>query len=97
VTTIIDQEERMDPGPASTIEAVKAIVVETLGIEERADTLDAGTTLLGALPELDSMAVLELVVALERHFGIVVEDDDVSAETFESLGSLAAFVDGRLS
>ena len=35
---------------------VKAVVVETLGIEDRADALDAATPLFGSLPELDSMA-----------------------------------------
>jgi acyl carrier protein len=78
------------------IEDVKAVVVETLGLEDRADTLDATTPLLGSLPELDSMAVLELVVELEQRFGIVVEGEDVTAEVFETLGTLTAFVDDKL-
>ena len=53
------------------------------------------TPLLGALPELDSMAVLELIVELERRFGITVEDDDVTADVFETLASLTEFVDGK--
>ncbi len=77
------------------IAAVRAVLVETLGIEDRADSLDAATPLLGSLPELDSMAVLELVLALEQRFGISVEDDDLSAAVFETLGSLAEFVDAR--
>lgn len=70
---------------------VKAAVIETLAIEDRADTLDASTPLT-SIPELDSMAVLELVVELEQRFGIEFEDEDVTAEHFETLGSLAAFV-----
>jgi acyl carrier protein len=77
------------------IDAVKAVVVETLGVEDRADALDADTPLLGALPELDSMAVLELVLELEQRFGITIEGEDVTADVFETLGSLAAFVDGK--
>jgi acyl carrier protein len=77
------------------IDAVKAVVVETLGVEDRADALDADTPLLGSLPELDSMAVLELVLELEQHFGITIEGEDVTADVFETLGSLAAFVDGK--
>jgi acyl carrier protein len=38
------------------------------------------------------MAVVTLIGALEEHFGIVIDDDDISASTFETLGSLAAFV-----
>ena len=75
---------------------VKAVLVETLGVEDRAATIDASTPLLGSLPELDSMAVLELVPALEQRFGITVDDDDVTAEVFESLGSLTGFVREKL-
>ena len=70
---------------------VSAAVIETLGIEDRAGTLTPVTPLT-SIPELDSMAVLELVVELERRFGITVEDEDVSAEVFETIGTLAAFV-----
>jgi acyl carrier protein len=78
------------------LEDVKAVVIETLGVEDRADTVDATTQLLGSLPELDSMAVLELVLELEQRFGIVIEGEDVTAEVFETLASLTAFVDGKL-
>ena len=77
------------------IDAVKAVVVETLGVEDRADALDADTPLLGSLPELDSMAVLELVLELEQRFAITIEGEDVTADVFETLGSLAAFVDSK--
>jgi acyl carrier protein len=79
----------------SVIDDVKHVLVTTLELDDRAAGLHAGTPLFGELPELDSLAVLELVAALEEHFDIVVEDDDVSAETFETLGSLAAFVEAK--
>ena len=78
------------------IEAVKAVLVSSLGVQERADAIDAGTQLLGSLPELDSMAVLVLVHDLEEEFGIVVEDEDLSADIFDTLGALTAFVDRKL-
>ena len=77
------------------ITEVKAAVVETLGLEDRADSIDATTPLLGSLPELDSMAVLELIVELEGRFGLIVEDEDVTAAVFETLTTLAAFVDSK--
>lgn len=76
---------------------VKAVVVETLGVQDRADSIDASTPLLGSLPELDSMAVLELVYALETRFGIEVEGEEVSADLFETLAALTAFVEAKLS
>jgi acyl carrier protein len=79
------------------IAEVKATVVETLGIEDRAEAIDATTPLLGALPELDSLAVLELIVELERRFGITVEGDELTAEAFATLGTLTEFVTERRS
>ena len=73
---------------------VKAAVVETLAIQDRADALDA-TTPLDSIPELDSMAAVELIIELEQRFGIEVDDDDVTAELFETIGSLAAFVNAK--
>ncbi|WP_229068324.1 acyl carrier protein [Actinoplanes sp. DH11] len=82
----------MDLTSAALLDEVKAVLVETLGIQDRAASIDAGTELLGSLPELDSMAVLELVASLEERFGISVDDEDVTAEVFETLGTLTAFV-----
>ena len=43
------------------------------------------------------MAVLTVILGLEEEFGIIVEDDDISAETFETVGNLLAFVRSKLS
>jgi acyl carrier protein len=75
---------------------VKEVLVDTLGLEHQADRIDATTPLFGSLPELDSMAVLELVLALEERFGIAIDGEDVTADVFESLGTLTAFVDDKL-
>jgi acyl carrier protein len=87
----------MDLTGTTTLQDVKAVLVEILGLEDRAETMDASTPLLGSLPELDSMAVLELVAALEQRFAITIDDDDVTEDVFETLGTLAAFVDGKLT
>jgi acyl carrier protein len=78
-----------------TLEDVVLVLAEVLGIEDRAATLDAETPLFGSLPELDSLAVVELAAALEDRFDIVVDDEDVTGEVFETVGSLAAFVADR--
>lgn len=78
-------------------EEVKAVLVDTLGLDGRADQIDAETRLFGSLPELDSMAVLELVTALEDRFGIKIEADELTADTFETLGSLSALVEKKRS
>lgn len=75
---------------------VKDVLVDTLELDDQADRIDATTPLFGSLPELDSMAVLEVVLALEERFGIAIDDEDVTADVFESVATLTAFVDGKL-
>ena len=75
---------------------VKSILTDVLALGPEGEALDASSALLGNLPELDSMAVVTLIAALEDHFGIRVEDDEISASTFATLGSLAAFVQEKL-
>lgn len=82
----------MDPSPSVDLDSVKAVLVETLGMEDRSDSITAETRLFGALPELDSLTVVELIVVLEERFGITVDGDDVTAEAFETLASLTDFV-----
>ena len=77
------------------LEEVKNLLIDVLNLGPAGQALDADSPLLGSLPELDSMAVVTLIGALEEHFGIVVDDDDISASTFATLGSLANFVAER--
>jgi acyl carrier protein len=80
---------------ATGIEEVKAVVVETLDLADRADTLGPATPLVAAVPELDSMTVLELLVALEERFGITIENEDVIADAFETLENLTALIHAK--
>ena len=78
------------------IDEVRMVVGDALQLGARAQAMDATTPLLGAIPELDSMAVVNVITALEEHFGISVADDEISAATFATLGSLSAFVEQKL-
>lgn len=77
------------------LEQVRLILGDALGLGQL--RLDEHAPLLGAVPELDSMAVADVIAALEQHFGIEVHDDEISAQHFATLGSLSAFVRGKLS
>lgn len=59
--------------------------------QDRVDAFEAATPLFGALPELDSMAVAGLLTEMEDRFGILIDDDDIDGETFETFGSLTDF------
>lgn len=81
----------------TTSEQVKRILADTLQLGARGEALNAATPLLGAVPELDSMAVVTVITTLEEYFGISVADDEISADTFATLGSLSAFVEQKLA
>lgn len=77
------------------LKGVQAVLDEALGLGSRAYELTADSQLLGSIPELDSQAVLHVLLGLEERFDIEVEDDDVDAEVFETVGSLANLVRGK--
>jgi acyl carrier protein len=72
------------------------VLDEVLSLGGRSAGFGRDTLLLGAIPELDSMAVATLITMLEERFGIVV-DDDLDGDTFATVGSLADFVSARMA
>ena len=70
---------------------------EVLSLNGRAASFTHDTPLLGAIPELDSMAVVTLITTLEEQFGLVVDDDDIDGATFFTVGSLVEFVNSKLA
>jgi acyl carrier protein len=75
---------------------LKSILAEILSLGSRVDRFTDQTQLLGSLPELDSMAVVSVITTIEERFGIMVGDDEISAETFATFGSLRTFVEDKL-
>ena len=74
-----------------------SVLDEVLSLGGRSAGFDRQTPLLGAVPELDSMAVVTLITSLEERFGITVDDDDIDGETFATVGALADFVTAKLA
>lgn len=76
---------------------VLRVLDEVLSLDGRSSSFTPQTALLGAIPELDSMAVVTLITTLEERFGIVVDDDDIDGSTFATVGALTDFVAGKLA
>ena len=76
---------------------VVRLLDEVLSLNGRSAAFGRDTPLLGAIPELDSMAVVSLIGSVEDQFGIVVDDDEIDGETFATLGSLVDFVSGKIA
>jgi acyl carrier protein len=79
----------------ATYEHVKTILGTTLGIPTK--DMNHASRLLGNVPELDSMAVLGVITAIEERFEISVDDDEISARHFETVGTLTAFIQHKLN
>lgn len=73
------------------------VLDEALNLQGRALAFTPDTALLGALPELDSMAVLALITGLENHFGIAFSDEDLNGSVFATVGSLNELVEQALA
>lgn len=79
-----------------TLDGVRALLKSALQLGDRADRLTADSALLGAIAEFDSMAVATVIAMMEEQYDIRVADDEISADTFATVGSLARFLAEKL-
>lgn len=83
--------------PAVNVQAeVVSVLDRVLNLKGRTTGFGAETPLLGAIPELDSMAVVAVITSLEERFGFAVDDDEIDGSTFATVGALVGFVEGKL-
>jgi len=76
----------------SDLENVIQILAATLQLGERAEGMNSSTPLLGSIAEFDSMAVVTVLTAVEEQYGFEIEDDEINADVFETVGSLVSFI-----
>ena len=75
------------------IEQLKSKIVDVLMLEDLEPAeIEDDAPLFGEGLELDSIDALELVVMLEKEYGIVLEDREVGKEVFQSVRTMAAYV-----
>lgn len=78
-------------------EQVSEILINVLQLKDNQALSEPDVPLLGAIPEFDSMAVVTVLTELEERFGFFVDDDEIDAEIFETVGSLVEFVEQKLA
>jgi acyl carrier protein len=88
-------DDKRGPGLDVHAQVVK-VLEDTLNLKPGGARMTADSPLLGAIPELDSMAVVAVITTLEEHFGFVVADDEIDGSTFATTGSLVDFVKSKL-
>jgi len=74
------------------LEDLRALLDEVLELDGRSAGMDAESPLLGALPEFDSLAVLNLISGLQSRYGIEIHDEEIDPDIFETVGSLLGFI-----
>lgn len=75
---------------------VIGVLAATINVKDAAERMRADSPLLGAVPELDSMAVATVITSLEERFGFVVADDEIDGSTFATVATLTEFVRSKL-
>lgn len=81
----------------SVFHDVKIVLCSVLQLSDASTALKMESPLLGALPEFDSMAVVSVLSALEDHYGFFIDDDEIDADVFETVGALVEFVEQKLN
>jgi acyl carrier protein len=80
----------------STQDRIKRLIVESLNLEGmKPEMIEDGAPLFGEGLGLDSVDALELVVALEKEFGIKIKSQEIGREVFSSVSTLSEFIAGR--
>lgn len=75
---------------------LKHIIVETLRLEDiKPDQIKDDEPLIGSGLALDSIDALELVVKLEKEFGIKIGSSEESRQALGNIAGLAAFIRQR--
>lgn len=88
----------MSNGTRTIEQKLRSILDDVLGIgEERAEALDKDSGLFGTMPELDSMAVANLLTEMEDRLDIVIDDDEIEGSIFETFGTLLDFSEQKVA
>lgn len=77
---------------------LRTLLIEELNLEDvDPDDLERETVLFGDGLGLDSLDAVELVVLVQKHFGVEISDMEEGKKAFQNLGALEDFISERQS
>jgi acyl carrier protein len=82
----------MSSAPDSLKTEVKRAIVESLRLPISVEEIGDSTSLFGEGLGLDSIDVLELVLEMERRFGVSITDDETGQRVLRSVDTIADFI-----
>ncbi len=74
---------------------IKAVLIDELMLQEEADEIGDAEPLFGEGLGLDSVDALQLVVALEKHFGLKLADAEKAKAVLANVDSIAAAIEAE--
>ena len=74
---------------------VRAFILKQFPVAQRTSPGDTDSLVESGI--IDSMGVLELVTFIEADFELVLSDDDVVSENFDSIATISSFIEERLT
>jgi acyl carrier protein len=79
-------------------EKLKTIIIEELNLEDiRAEDIEDDAPLFGEGLELDSLDAVELVVQVQKNFGVEIKDMEEGRLAFQSINALRHFIEERMA
>lgn len=77
----------------NTLNRLLLILDQSMNLQGRGLQFGVDTKLCGSLPQLDSMAVVSVIAAIEEQFGIEFPEDALDGATFDTVGTLLERID----
>lgn len=78
-------------------EKVKKVIIDSLGLDIAPDEMDNNDLLFGEGLGGNSMALMEVIVGLEKAFEIEISDEELIMDVFETVNSIAKFITSKIS
>ena len=75
---------------------LKDIIANKLDVNLKIDEIDENVSLYEDGLGLDSIAIVDLIVAMEKNFSISIEDEELNADLFKNLTTLSEFIQGKI-
>jgi acyl carrier protein len=83
-------------GASETLkEEIKRALVESLRLPISVDEIGNSMSLFGEGLGLDSIDILELVLEMERRFGVSITDDETGQRVLRSVDTIADFIESE--
>lgn len=74
---------------------IKQAIVRALKLPMQPDEIDDAAPLFGEGLGLDSIDALELVLEIERSFGVVIGDEETGGKVLQSVNAIAEYIESQ--